>query len=75
MVGGQARSKGLPAADKREKIKEINKNLASMLATGQIVQAHGWVLSEERNEHVRQSLQHVPPPGFPPPPPPPPHDG
>ena len=66
--------------DKREKIKEMNTNLANMLATGQVVQAHGWVLSEERNEHVRQSLQHVPPPpGFPPPPqdfpPPPPHDG
>ena len=56
--------------DKREKIKEMNTNLANMLATGQVVQAHGWVLSEERNEHVRQSLQHVPPPpDFPPPPP------
>jgi hypothetical protein len=52
--------------DKREKIKEINTNLASMLATGQVVQAHGWELSEKRNERVRKSLQHVPPP-------PPPH--
>ncbi len=54
--------------DKKEKIKAINTNLASMLETGEIVQAHGWVLSEERNEHVRLSLQDVPPP--PPHPPP-----
>ena len=52
--------------DKREKIKEMNTNLANMLATGQVVQAHGWELSEKRNERVRKSLQHVPPP-------PPPH--